>query len=157
VAAARARRRTDGRGDARGVWGRRVALHPLPRQRDGTACVRASGVPPRRDDAALERSELAEVGRRSVPTPSVLDLHYVVRRRRRRGSESSRPPVTPDGRRISTSAMNAPSTTRRDPSGRSSRKPTCTPDSACDRKESSPLTSRAPTTAPNRLDAPPIT
>ena len=68
-----------------------------------------------------------------------------------RGSRSSRPPVSPDGRRISISAISAPSMTSRDPSGRSSVKPTPIPSSALPSSESRPLTASAPTTAPQRL------
>src|SRR5262249_51261011 len=75
-----------------------------------------------------------------------------------RGSGSSRPPVRPDGRRIRTSAMSEPTTTMRVPDGRSSVPPRMwTPFSASARKESTALTATAPTTAPQRLVAPPIT
>src|SRR2546423_2963477 len=74
------------------------------------------------------------------------------------GTRSSRPPVNPVGRRISTSAMSAPTTTMRVPDGRSSVRPnTLTPFSASARKESTALTATAPTTAPQRLVAPPMT
>src|SRR5262249_53728109 len=76
----------------------------------------------------------------------------------RRGSRSWRPPVIPVGLRISTSAMIAARTTCCEPLGRSSLSPrTWTPCSAWLRNEASPLTARAPTTAPQRLVSPPMT
>jgi hypothetical protein len=54
--------------------------------------------------------------------------------------------------------MRNPTTTKREPLGRSSIPPgTFTPFSASARNESSALTASAPTTAPQRLVAPPIT
>src|SRR5262245_289383 len=75
-----------------------------------------------------------------------------------RGTGSSRPPVRPVGRRIRTSAISAPTTTMRVPDGRSSVPPKIlTPFSASARNESTALTATAPTTAPQRLVAPPMT
>src|SRR5262249_41866440 len=72
--------------------------------------------------------------------------------------ENSLPPVRPLGRRTSTSAMTALSTTMRDPSGRLTECPrNVRPFSASARIESSRLTKSAPTTAPQRLPAPPMT
>ena len=73
------------------------------------------------------------------------------RRLRSQDSENSLLPVIPDGRRISTSAISAPSRTSLEPSGSVSLKPMCTVFSASPRNESTPLTSSAPTTAPHRL------
>ena len=54
--------------------------------------------------------------------------------------------------------MSALTTTMRVPSGRSTARPRISmPFSAFARNESSPLTASAPTTAPHRLVAPPIT
>src|SRR3954453_1459892 len=73
-------------------------------------------------------------------------------------SRNSRPPVRPDGRRMSTTAINVPSTITRVPEGRSMCQPRNeVPFSATARYESSALTARAPTTAPHRLVTPPIT
>src|SRR5581483_7274543 len=78
-------------------------------------------------------------------------------RHRRHRSANSRPPVSPDGRRMSTSAMTAPIVTSRVPFGSVSRKPTCTVFSASPRNELSALIARAPSTAPHRLATPPNT
>ena len=77
--------------------------------------------------------------------------------RRTRGSENSRPPVMPDGLRISIVAMTAPRMMSVVPCGRSILTPTSMPVSAWLRKESRPLTTSAPSTAPQRLVAPPKT
>ena len=76
-------------------------------------------------------------------------------RRLRRGSRSSRTPVRPRGRKTSTTAMNAATATSRVPSGAWSQ--LTSPFSASFRNESSPLTTSAPTTAPQRLPTPPTT
>src|ERR1700690_4072177 len=77
--------------------------------------------------------------------------------RRRRGRRNSRPPVSPLGRTIRTSAIRTPSTITRVPEGRSSvnAPKIWTPFSASERNESSALIASAPTTAPQRLDDPP--
>ena len=73
-------------------------------------------------------------------------------------SVTSRPPVSPRGRKRRISAMTTPSVTRRVPVGTlSSSNPKSSPFSAVSRRELTPLTSRAPTTAPQRLRTPPIT
>ena len=87
----------------------------------------------------------------TAPQPTMQTLTPALR------SRSSRPPVSPDGRRISIRAISAPSMTSRDPSGRSSVKPTPIPSSAFPSTESRPLTASAPTTAPQRLVIPPTT
>ena len=106
----------------------------------------------------LDVVEQREVRREERPDGAAADDADPHRRRlHERGSRNSRPPVSPDGRRISTSAMIAARKTRREPCGRSSVKPTCTPSSAWLRNESSPLIASAPTTAPQRLVMPPTT
>ena len=102
-------------------------------------------------------SSLARFAAKIEPTAPQPTMHTLMRASRR-GSRSSRPPVRPEGRRISTSAMIAARKTSRVPDGRSSLSPsTCTPFSAWLRNESSPLTASAPTTAPQRLVSPPTT
>src|SRR5581483_938892 len=77
---------------------------------------------------------------------------------RSRGRRSSRPPVRPDGLRMSTAAMTTPTTISAVPDGRSTCQPrTDVPFSATASQESSALTASAPTTAPKRLPAPPTT
>src|SRR5262249_10721545 len=77
---------------------------------------------------------------------------------RRHRQANSRPFVRPVGRTIRTSAISAPTTITRVPAGRSIVTPRIfTPFSASARNESSALTASAPTTAPHRLVAPPIT
>src|SRR3954452_13206314 len=75
----------------------------------------------------------------------------------RRPQPNSRPPVSPDGRRMITSAITAPIVTSRVPAGRVRRKPTCTVFSASPRNELSALIASAPSTAPQRLATPPNT
>src|ERR687897_578951 len=65
-------------------------------------------------------------------------------------SRSSFPPVIPDGRSTRISAISAPTTTSRLPSGKA-------PRSASESRESRALTESAPTTAPQRLVIPPTT
>ena len=106
----------------------------------------------------LDVVEPREVRREQRPDGPAADYAELHARLRTRGSRNSRPPVRPDGRRMSTSAIIAARTTRREPEGRSSLCPsTWTPCSAWLRNESSPLTASAPTTAPQRLVSPPIT
>ena len=62
----------------------------------------------------LERREVRGKERPHGPTTDDAHPHAGLLR----GSRSSRPPVIPDGRRISISAISAPSITSRDPSGR---------------------------------------
>ena len=99
----------------------------------------------------LDVVELREVRREQRPDRAAADDADPHARLRSRGSRSSRPPVSPEGRRISMSAISAPRTTSRVPGGQVDREPTWTPSSASLRNESRPLTSSAPTTAPQRL------
>src|SRR5206468_2619505 len=111
----------------------------------------------------LDVLEIREAGREERadgPAADDADPHARTTRRLsqpKAASENSRPPVRPEGRTISTSAINAPTVTRRVPVGKLSWKPTLIPDSACPRKESSPLIASAPMTAPHRLVTPPTT
>ncbi len=147
-----------------------VRDEPLLRQaRDGRARLRAGLCAPWRHHHALipeqEGGGLRQVLGLGEPLLQLFELrighlaNFVrTRRGRRCRSESSRPPVSPAGRRINTRAMRAPTTTIRVPAGRSSERPkTWMPLSASARNESTPLTTNAPTTAPQRLVAPPIT
>src|SRR6185437_14630360 len=78
--------------------------------------------------------------------------------RRRRGRDSSRPPVRPLGRRMSTTAIRAPRASSAVPDGTVKLQPnTSTVFVAAEKKEKSPLSASAPTTAPSRLPEPPTT
>src|SRR5215210_6275625 len=129
-------------------------------RRDGLgASLRASGrhhhalVPEEQHRRSVEVGDLGKAFLQSLEGRLCHGANFVRRRRTRaRGKESSRPPVSPAGLRIRTSAIKAPTTTIRVPAGRSNVRPsTCTPFSASARNESTPLTAAAPTTAPHRL------
>src|SRR6266511_2358847 len=141
-----------------------VGQPPDRRERVRT-CLRAAGrhhhalVPEEQRGRLPQVVDLAEEAFQLIELGICHGANFVRRRRfTRRGSVISLPPVRPLGRRIRTSAISAPTTTILVPPGRSTARPKrWTPFSASARNESTPLTARAPTTAPHRLVAPPIT
>src|SRR6185295_4669642 len=171
----------------RGGGNRTLRVHGLRRDDAEVALRQCRGIRSRREasedvagpgETETLRVDRVDVGLRDVVGPDldVVELREIGREQRAdrtashhadphraptvrsRGSENSRPPVRPEGRTITTSAITALTTTMREPTGRSIVCPRIViPSSISARTESRALTKSAPTTAPHRLVVPPIT